>query len=102
MKTFKEVAANAVAGGGVDMNPTGKPKKQKETYKEFSVDNETFNKFSTGRNKFERWNKFLNLEDEGHKAIYNYAKTNKEAVIVLKNSETGALRALRRRSSNGL
>ena len=35
MKTFKEykkkveeeVAANSVAGGGVDMNPTGKPKK---------------------------------------------------------------------------
>lgn len=35
MKTFKEytkkmkeeVAANSVAGGGVDLNPTGKPKK---------------------------------------------------------------------------
>jgi hypothetical protein len=26
-ETSEEVAANSVAGGGVDMNPTGKPKK---------------------------------------------------------------------------
>ena len=49
MKTFKsffeqkkkeveeEVAANSVAGGGVDMNPTGKPKKMDKRSR-FSVE----------------------------------------------------------------
>jgi hypothetical protein len=51
--------------------------------------------------KFEHWSKFLNLQNESHKAIYDYAYENRkhDHLIVLKNSDTGALRAIRRPAS---
>tara|TARA_R110002153_G_scaffold220039_2_gene372541 strand:+ start:412 stop:705 length:294 start_codon:yes stop_codon:yes gene_type:complete len=81
--------------------PLGKPKKRK--YKQFDVSNETFNRFATGRTKFERWSKYLNLEDRNEKSIYDYHRSSHgESVIILRNEENGALRAIRPRSSNGL
>ena len=78
--------------------PLTPPKKRK--YKDFDVPSEVFRKFATGRNKFERWSKYLNLQDENQKAIYDYAKKNRSSIIVLRNSETGALRAIRPKASN--
>jgi hypothetical protein len=69
-------------------------------YKDFNVPPDTFRKFATGRNKFERWSKYLNLQDENQKAVYDYAKKNRDATIVLRCSDTGALRAIRRKASN--
>ena len=78
-------------------------KKIKRRYREFTVSNETFNRFQTGRTKFERWSKYLNLEDAGEKEIYDfYNKTRNRAVIILRNETTGALRAIRHTSSNSL
>ena len=65
-------------------------------WKMFSVCSETFNKFETGRFKFERWAKYLNLEDETEKAVYDYATANRQKIVVLQCSDTGALRAIRR------
>lgn len=70
-------------------------------WKQFSVPPETFKKFEVGRNKFERWSKFLDLNDQGQAEVYEYAKANKDATIVLKCCNTGALRAIRRRAANG-
>ena len=92
----EEVAANSVASGGVDMNPTGKK------YKEFSVPSDVFRKFETGRVKFERWSKYLDEDDENQMGIKSYAKKNRSHTIILRNEETGAIRAIRQRSSNGL
>jgi len=72
----------------------------KRKYKDFDVPSDVFRKFSAGRNKFERWSKYLNLADENQKAIYDYAKKNRDSLIVLRNSDTGALRAIRRKASN--
>jgi len=81
----------------------GKKKKVKEQkYKMFEVPAEVFRKFDTGRNKFERWSKYLDLADENQKTIYDYATRNTKAVVVLRDSTTGAMRAIRRRSANGL
>ena len=81
-------------------NPT---KLQKRKYKEFTVSNETFRRFQTGRTKFERWSKYLNLQDDIEKSIYDYYnKTKGHGIIILKNEETGALRAVRPKSSNEL
>jgi hypothetical protein len=93
----EEVASNSVAGGGVDMNPTGKPR-----HKEFNVPASVFRKFETGRMKFERWAKFLDEDDENQMGIKSYAAKNRGHTIILRNEETGALRAIRQRSSNGL
>ena len=81
--------------------PLGPVKKRK--YKEFIVSNEVFRRFETGRVKFERWSKYLNLEDSNEKSIYDYyRKTNGRGIIILRNEETGALRAIRQRASNDL
>lgn len=69
---------------------------QGATWKMFTVCSETFRKFETGRYKFERWSRYLNLQDETEKAVYDYASRNKEKTVVLQCSETGALRAIRR------
>lgn len=78
--------------------PLGLAKKKK--YRQYDVPTDIFRRFETGRVKFERWKKYLDLQDENQKAIYDYAKRNTNAVIVLRDSETGALRAIRRRAAN--
>ena len=77
--------------------PLGASKKK---YKDFNVSSEVFRRFSTGRNKFERWSKYLNLQDEAQFEIYKYAVRNFDATIILRDEETGALRSIRRKASN--
>jgi hypothetical protein len=67
-------------------------------FRDFDVPSEVFRKFGSGRNKFERWSKYLNIEDSNQRAIYDYAKTNPKSVIVLRDESTGVLRAIRRNS----
>lgn len=74
--------------------------KDKKKYHQFDVSSETFNRFQAGRTKFERWSKYLNLEDKTEKAIYDYHKKNSKGVIILRNSENGALRSIRPKASN--
>jgi len=64
---------------------------QKRKYKVFDVSAETFMRFEPGRTKYERWNKFL---EEDEREIADYYNSNKDAIIVLRNSFNGALRAL--------
>lgn len=73
-----------------------------KTWKMFKVPNEIFRRFENGRNKFERWSKYLQLEDETQREIYEYSKRYRENTVVLQCADTGALRAIRRKSSNGL
>jgi hypothetical protein len=91
----------ATSGVAIADRPLGKVLKRK--YKEFNVSAETFKRFQTGRTKFERWSKYLNLQDSIEKSIYDYyKKTNGKSIIILRNEEDGALRAIRQRSSNSL
>jgi hypothetical protein len=78
--------------------PLGAKKKRKS--REFTVTADTFRRFQTGRTKFERWSKYLNLQDDVENSIYNYYKRNNDAVIVLRNEEDGALRAIRPKAAN--
>ena len=73
---------------------------RKKKYKDFDVSSEVLRRFGTGRNKFERWSKYLNLQDEKQFEIYKYATRNRDATIVLRDEETGALKAIRRKASN--
>ena len=77
--------------------PLGQKKKK---YRDFDVPSDVFRRFQTGRNKFERWSKYLNLQDEAQFEIYKYAIRNRNATIILRDEETGALRSIRRKASN--
>lgn len=94
---MEEVTSTA----GVYTGPVVK-KKEKEIYRKFMVPSETFSKFETGRNRFERWSKYLDLSQESQKAIYDYAKKNPKKTVVLQDETTGAMRAIRRKSANNL
>ena len=82
----EETTTTAVA---ITDKPLGTVRNKK--YRVFDVSNETFSRFQVGRTKYERWSKFIN-EDE--RDIVSYYNRNKNSVIVLRNSENGALRAL--------
>jgi len=71
----------------------------KRKYREFDVPEEVFNKFQKGRVRFERWAQYLDLNDKVQFSIYEYAKKNRNGVIILRNSTNGALRAVRRRAT---
>ena len=92
----EDAPANVVAGVAINAIPLG------TKYKHFNVPSETFRKFETGRNKFERWNKFLDMNDSNQKAIHLYASKNPGNTIILQDETTGAMRSIRRRSSNNL
>ena len=87
--------------GGVPANVTGDSANMAMP-PTFDVEPELFRKFQTGRVKFERWSKYLDMNNENHKTIYDFAKKNHGHVIVLRDSNSGALRAIRRRSADGL
>ena len=87
-----------VAGTGVQTDtPTIKPNKlvrRGRKFAEFSVDNDTFSKFKNGKAKYRRWNQYLNLEDEQHKQIHDFAKKHPDGIIVLKDP-VGTLKGIR-------
>jgi len=91
-----------VTAASIDIvdRPLGIQGKNKTKYKDFTVPSDIFRRFDTGRNKFERWSKYLNLEDENQKAIYSYAKKNRKSVIILRDETTGAMRSIRRKANN--
>lgn len=96
-ETNEEMVAGPIDGGPVDMpaRPMGQKKRK---YRDFDVPSEVFRRFQRGRVKFERWSKYLNLEDEDQRKVYDYARKNRNAVVVLRDSTTGALRAIRQRA----
>jgi len=71
-------------------------------YRAFDVEPDVFKKFETGRVKFERWSRYLDMNNKNHKEIHEYARKNGKHIIILRNSASGALRAIRRRSADGL
>lgn len=104
---MKSKTEDMSTSSGVALPPTGnRPHDNSDTmirrknFAQFDVSSNTFRKFETGRNKFERWSKYLNLQDDAEKAIYDYAMKNKDHTIVLRNGDTGAMRSIRRRALN--
>lgn len=70
------------------------------TWRLFDVPTDVFRRFETGRNRFERWGKYLDMQDEEQSALYDYAKKNRGHTIVLRDSSSGALRSIRKRAMN--
>ena len=99
----KEDIANVAGDGAVDMAPNAGPakkpiKRKKET---FNVSPQLFDRFRRGKTKFERWSKYLDLADENHKALYQWAIRNPKGICILQNSVTGEIRAIRHNRMGG-
>lgn len=76
-------------------------RKRPRRFARFTVNDEVYNKFSNGKAKFRKWSQYLNLEDEGQKMIYDFAKKNPNGVIILHNGkDTKSIRFNRRGGGN--
>ena len=95
----KEDIANVAGDGAVSMPPTAKKVKRKS--KQFNVSPQLFDIFRRGKKKFEKWSKYLNMEDEGHRALYAWAIKNPQGILVIQNSQSGEVRALRHNRFGG-
>jgi len=96
----EDVEEEMSTASAVDMNPTGKSKKKREC-ETFSVSDQCFNKFKNGKTKFERWSRYLDLEDASQKKIYDWAKRHHDGSIILKNATTGQIRGIRYNRTGG-
>lgn len=63
-------------------------------FAEFNVDNTTYDKFRNGKTKYRKWADYLNLEDESHAQIRDFARKNPHGIIVIK-SPTGEMKGIR-------
>jgi len=95
----EEMPSVSISLGSVDMNTTGKPKKKKREV--FNVSDECFHKFKNGKIKFERWSRYLDLEDASQKKIYDWAKRHHNGSIILQNAVTGQVRGIRYNRTGG-
>lgn len=88
---IEDAPANAT-GAGVSTDIPAIKRKPKR-FARFTVNDEVFNKFASGKAKFRKWSSYLNLEDDGHKMIYDFARKNPNGVIILHNGkETRSIR----------
>lgn len=83
----------AAAGGGI-ANVTGagvstdQPVIRKKRFARFKVDDNLFNKFTSGKAKTRKIASYLNMEDVSERQIYDYARKNPNGVIVLHNGKS--------------
>lgn len=81
---LSEDAPANVTGSGVSTDiPTIKRKPKR--FAKFTVNDDIYDKFASGKAKFRRWSHYLNLEDDGQKLIYDFARKNPNGVIILHN-----------------
>lgn len=96
LESVDEDAPANVTGAAVS---TDIPVKRK--MKTFDVNPELFTRFARGKKKYTKWKEYLNIDDEYERSIYEYARKNPRSIIVLKNSETGAVRGIRFNRNGG-
>jgi len=71
--------------------------RRKKTYEKFAgcpvftLNGEEYQKCMNGRNKYERWNRKLNMEDMNNQEMKTYAHRNPGKGIVIKDSTTGIM-----------
>jgi hypothetical protein len=89
------VPANAVGSGGVDLEPKASAGLLRRKVKVFNVSNNLYSKFIAGKKKYTRWSNYIDMTNEGDKELYDYARKNHRAVIILQNSDNGLKKAIR-------
>jgi hypothetical protein len=62
-------------------------RKRPRVIRRFIVNDTVYNKFKKGKEKFKKWSEYLNLDDEGEKMIYDFARKNHRGIIILHNGD---------------
>jgi hypothetical protein len=102
------IGGGMIKGASPGEEPPIRVKKKKREYDEnskeflakyriFEVSPDEFSKCKGVKRKFEKWNKYLNLEDEKSCEIRNFSIRNPHKGIILRNSETGETMIFRRK-----
>ncbi len=87
-----EDAVANVTGPGVSTDAPVIHRKPKR-FARFTVPEDVYNRFSNGKAKFRKWSSYLNLENDGERLIYEFARKNPNGVIILHNGKnTKAIR----------
>ncbi len=97
-------AVAGTSGSGTVVVPPSAVKAYKKKNRKkglFRVSPETFDKFSKGKRKFERWSNYLNLENEAERKIYDFARRHPDAMIVLQDTVTDRQKGIRFNSYGG-
>ena len=96
----EEAPANAT-GAAVSTDQPIIRKRAPRRFARFVVNDEVYSKFTNGKAKFRKWSQYLNLEDEGQRQIYEFAKKNPDGVIILHNGkDTKSIRFNRKGGGN--
>ena len=96
----EDAPANAT-GPGVSTDQPVIRKRKPKRFARFVVNDQVYNRFSGGKAKFRKWSQYLNLEDEGQRQIYEFARKNPTGVIILHNGkDTKSIRFNRRGGGN--
>lgn len=88
---FEDAPVNAT---GVAVSTNAPAIRKKKKFASFDVSSDTFKNFKNGKSKYRKWSSYLNLSDDTHKQIYNYAKKNPRGILVLKD-EQGNMKGIR-------
>jgi hypothetical protein len=91
----ENTAAASVTTADVAIVPKPLKMPNGEKYQKFKVNSNIFNKIISGRNKYQRWNKYLDLANEQECMICNFAKKYRDATIIIEDETTGNSRAYR-------
>lgn len=81
-----EDAVANVTGPGVSTDAPVIRRKQRR-FAHFTVNDDVYGRFSNGKAKFRKWSSYLNLENDGERTIYEFARKNPNGVIVLHNGK---------------
>jgi len=62
----------------------------------FSVNDDDFNTCKHGKKKYQRWDKYVDVESETGKKIVGYAKKNPKKSIIVQHDKTGHMLYLKK------
>jgi hypothetical protein len=93
----EDAPANATGAAVSTDAPVIRKRRAPRRFAKFVVNDEVYKKFTNGKSKYRKWSEYLDLEDEGQKQIYTFAKKNPNGVIILQNGkDTKSIRFNRR------
>lgn len=72
-----------------------------DKYQRFKLPSDVFRRFDRGRKKYSKWKMYLDLNDEKQATIANFARKHRDALVVIEDETTGALRAIRPQCVDG-
>jgi len=91
------IAGDGSVVKGLDDEPPVRKRKKFAGCEVFEVDSDEYTKCLYGRNRYERWNRKMDMEKIENAEIRNYAHKNPTSSIIVQNNKTGEMSYLIRR-----